>query len=101
VHWSLDDFPYFSWREGGGLMSDPATVSAIWMGEFRAALDEGGHVTYTAHPEITGRRYRFAAFQELVRSIRSSADVWFSTHRELSQLVRRSTEGPSPASTAL
>jgi hypothetical protein len=36
-----------------------------------------------------------------VRSIRSSADVWFSTHRELSQLVRRSTEGPSPASTAL
>ena len=98
VHWSLDDFPYFSWREGGGLMSDPAAVSAIWMGEFRAALDEGGHVTYTAHPEITGRRYRFAAFQELVRSIRSSADVWFSTHGELSQLVRRSTEGRSPAS---
>ena len=101
VHWSLDDFPYFSWREGGGLMSDPAAVSAIWMGEFRAALDEGGHVTYTAHPEITGRRYRFAAFQELVRSIRSSADVWFSTHGELSRLVRRSTEGRSPASPPL
>ena len=95
-------FPLFQLARGrGGLMSDPATVSAIWMGEFRAALDEGGHVTYTAHPEITGRRYRFAAFQELVRTIRSSADVWFSTHGELSQLVRRRTEGRSPASPAL
>jgi peptidoglycan-N-acetylglucosamine deacetylase len=101
VHWSLDDFPYYSWREAtGGLMSDPATVSAIWMSEFRAALQEGGHVTYTAHPEITGRRSRFAAFQELVRSIRTSADVWFSTHGELARLVRASTTGQSPPAPA-
>ena len=99
VHWSLDDFPYYSWGEGrGGLMSDPATVSAVWMSEFRTARRQGGHVTYTAHPEITGRRSRFAAFEELVRSIRSTADVWFSTHGELARLVRRSTEGRSPAS---
>jgi hypothetical protein len=63
------------------------------MSEFGAALLEGGHVTYTAHPEITGRRSRFAAFEELVRSIRSSADVWFSTHGELSALVRTSAAG--------
>jgi peptidoglycan-N-acetylglucosamine deacetylase len=98
VHWSLDDFPYYSWREGnGGLMSDPATVAAIWMSEFRTALQEGGHVTYTAHPEVTGRRSRFAAFQDLVHSIRSRADVWFSMHGELSRLVRAG--GASQSST--
>jgi peptidoglycan-N-acetylglucosamine deacetylase len=96
VHWSLDDFPYYSWREaGGGLMSDPATVSGIWMSEFRAALQEGGHVTYTAHPEVTGRRSRFGAFQELVSSIHSSADVWFSTHGEVSRLVRAGSDDRS------
>jgi peptidoglycan-N-acetylglucosamine deacetylase len=101
VHWSLDDFPYYSWGEArGGLMSDPATVSAVWTSEFEAALQEGGHVTYTAHPEITGRRYRFAAFQELVRSMRSSADVWFSTHEELSRLVLSSGASQSSASPA-
>jgi peptidoglycan/xylan/chitin deacetylase (PgdA/CDA1 family) len=101
VHWSLDDFPYYSWREAsGGLMSDPATVSAIWMSEFRAALQEGGHVTYTAHPEITGRRSRFGAFQELVRSIRSSGDVWFSTHGEVSRLMQGGADGQSSATPA-
>ena len=99
VHWSLDDFPYYSWGEGrGGLMSDPATLSAVWMSEFRAAWREGGHVTYTAHPEITGRRSRFAAFEDLVRSIRSSGDVCFSTHAELSELVRSNAVRQSAAS---
>jgi len=89
VHWSLDDFPYYSWREsGGGLMADPGTVGAIWLSEFKGALREGGHVTYTAHPEISGRRARFEALQRLVDTIRSSADVWFATHGEVAQLVR-------------
>lgn len=89
VHWSLDDFPYYSWREAtGGLMSDPATVSAIWMSEFRVALSEGGHVTYTVHPEVSGRRSRFEALQALVDTMRSTANVWFATHGEVARLVR-------------
>jgi peptidoglycan-N-acetylglucosamine deacetylase len=94
VHWSLDDFPYYSWREAkGGLMSDPSTVSAIWMSEFRVALSEGGHVTYTAHPEISGRRSRFEALQAFVGAMRSTASVWFATHGEVARLVRNSTPG--------
>jgi peptidoglycan-N-acetylglucosamine deacetylase len=89
VHWSLDDFPYYSWKEtNGGPMTHPATVSAIWMGEFRVALSEGGHVTYTAHPEVIGRRARFEALQQLVDAMRSTASTWFCTHGEMAALVR-------------
>jgi peptidoglycan/xylan/chitin deacetylase (PgdA/CDA1 family) len=94
VHWSLDDFPYYSWGEAaGGLMSDPSVLSAVWMSEFRVALREGGHVTYTAHPEISGRRSRFEAFQSFVEGMRSTADVWFATHGEIAGLLRASVEG--------
>ena len=94
VHWALDDFPYYSWREAiGGMMSDPSTVSAIWMSEFRVALREGGHVTYTAHPEISGRRSRFEALQALVDGMRATANVWFATHGEIARLLRGGLEG--------
>ena len=96
VHWSLDDFPYYSWPEvQGGPLSDPAVVSAIWLSEFRVALAESGHVTYTAHPEVSGRRSRFEALKALVETMCSTADVWFATHKELAQLVRARTE-PAP-----
>jgi peptidoglycan/xylan/chitin deacetylase (PgdA/CDA1 family) len=94
VHWSLDDFPYYSWGEAkAAVMADPSTVAAIWMSEFRVALREGGHVTYTAHPEITGRRSRFEAFQSLVDTIGSTAKVWFATHAEVARLVRAGVQG--------
>jgi peptidoglycan/xylan/chitin deacetylase (PgdA/CDA1 family) len=88
VHWSLDDFPYYSWQEANrGPMSDPATVSAIWLAEFREALLEGGHVTYTAHPEVSGRRSRIEALKALIDEMQSTDNVWFATHGEIADLV--------------
>ena len=71
VHWSLDDWPYYSWQSGRGLLSDPAAVGAVWLGEFREALAEGGHVTYTFHPEVSGRR-RVAALRQLLEHMSST-----------------------------
>ncbi len=102
VHWSLDDFPYYGWSErGGGLLSDPAVVSAVWSAEFRQALAEGGQVTYTAHPEITGRRSRFEAFARVIDEMRNTPGVWFATHAELARHVRPQLErAPSDAAPA-
>lgn len=97
VHWSLDDFPYYSWQEDSkGPMSDPSAVMAVWRGELREALAEGGHVTYTAHPAVSGRRTRFEALKAFVHEACSLENVWFATHGEVARLVR-SSEDPVKA----
>ena len=89
VHWSLDDFPYYSWQDSDkGPMSDPAAVAAVWVSEFREAVAEGGHVTYTAHPEVSGRRSRLEALRRFVAEMRSVDKVWFATHGEVAELVQ-------------
>ncbi len=91
VHWSMDDVPYYSGPDvTGGPLSDPAMMSEVWLSEFRVALLEGGHVTYTAHPEVSGRRSRFEALKELVETISGTSNVWFATHHELARHVRAS-----------
>jgi peptidoglycan/xylan/chitin deacetylase (PgdA/CDA1 family) len=87
VHWSLDDWPYYSWQSGKGLLSDPAVVGAVWLREFREALAERGHVTYTLHPEVSGRRSRFAALRELMEHMSSTGQVWFASHGEVARLL--------------
>jgi peptidoglycan-N-acetylglucosamine deacetylase len=46
VHWRLDDVPYFT------RFAHPRDVLAIWTAEHEHAP---GHLTYTIHPEVTGR----------------------------------------------
>jgi peptidoglycan-N-acetylglucosamine deacetylase len=57
VHWRLDDVPYFM------RLADPREVLAIWTAEFDHA---DGHITYTIHPELTGRGHRFTLLEGLL-----------------------------------
>jgi peptidoglycan-N-acetylglucosamine deacetylase len=57
VHWRLDDVPYFS------ALRDPREVLAIWTAEHDAA---DHHLTYTMHPEITGRGHRITLLEGLL-----------------------------------
>jgi peptidoglycan/xylan/chitin deacetylase (PgdA/CDA1 family) len=58
VHWRLDDVPYWlAYR-------DPREVLAIWRAEFDHA--DGGHITYTIHPEHTGRGHRLTLLDGLL-----------------------------------
>jgi peptidoglycan/xylan/chitin deacetylase (PgdA/CDA1 family) len=57
VHWRLDDVPYFT------ALRDPREVLAIWKAEHDAA---DHHVTYTMHPEITGRGHRLTLLEGLL-----------------------------------
>lgn len=81
VHWSLDDWPYYSWRDGvGGPLSRPSAPLEVWRTELVEAKAEGGFVTYTFHPAVSGRRYRFAQLRELVRSVSEDQAAWTTTH---------------------
>jgi peptidoglycan-N-acetylglucosamine deacetylase len=57
VHWRLDDVPYFT------ALRDPREVLAIWTAEHDAA---DHHLTYTIHPEVTGRGHRIALLERLL-----------------------------------
>jgi peptidoglycan/xylan/chitin deacetylase (PgdA/CDA1 family) len=61
VHWRLDDVPYWlAYR-------DPREVLAIWTAEHDHA--DGGHITYTIHPEHTGRGHRLTLLDGLLDHI--------------------------------
>jgi peptidoglycan/xylan/chitin deacetylase (PgdA/CDA1 family) len=57
VHWRLDDVPYWT------ALRDPREVLAIWAAEHDSA---DGHLTYTIHPELTGRGHRLALLDGLL-----------------------------------
>ncbi len=94
VHWSLDDWPHFAWNiDAGGQMTDPGMVLATWLAEFESALRERRHVTYTMHPEIIGRGYRFELLRRLVETLSASGSVWFATHAEVAEVVYTQAAG--------
>jgi peptidoglycan-N-acetylglucosamine deacetylase len=87
VHWSLDDWPYFSFfNNAGGALMNADVPMRVWLEEFMSAQADGRHVTYTLHPEIIGRGYRFAAFRRFVENVAAHAP-WFTTHRDLARLA--------------
>jgi peptidoglycan-N-acetylglucosamine deacetylase len=57
VHWRLDDVPYWA------ALRDPREVLAIWTAEHEHA---SGHLTYTIHPELTGRGHRLSLLEGLL-----------------------------------
>jgi peptidoglycan-N-acetylglucosamine deacetylase len=64
VHWRLDDVPYWT------ALRDPREVLAIWTAEHDHA--GGEHVTYTIHPEHTGRGHRLALLDGLLAHVGST-----------------------------
>jgi peptidoglycan-N-acetylglucosamine deacetylase len=60
VHWRLDDVPYWLAQR------DPRDVLAIWSAEHDHA---NGHITYTIHPEHTGRGHRLTLLDGLLDHI--------------------------------
>ena len=84
MHWSLDDWPRFGWNiDGGGNVADPDELRRAWIAEFESALAERRHTSFTMHPEVIGRPYRLAQFEQVVEHMAASGDVWFARMDEV------------------
>jgi peptidoglycan/xylan/chitin deacetylase (PgdA/CDA1 family) len=78
VHWDLDDVPY------AGAHHSPRHVLAIWTAEADHARAEQRHLTYTIHPDITGRPHRLALLQGLLEHLHAH-DTPTHTHAEVAR----------------
>jgi len=91
VEWVRDDAVYFMMHRFQGLRpyTPPADVFDIFRRELDAAYDEGGLCQLTFHPHIIGYRSRIWIVEELIRHAQAKGDVWFGTHAEVAEWVRR------------
>jgi len=87
VEWILDDAPLFDPR--GTSYMNPRDVARVWMDEFDKAYDEGTMFVLTMHPHITGHRSRIIALEQLIAHIEAKGHVWWATHGEAAEYVRK------------
>lgn len=87
VEWILDDAPLFNPQ--GNAYSSPRDVAQVWIDEFDRAWSEGTMFLLTMHPHIVGHRSRIVALELLIAHIRSKGGVWWGTHREAAEYVKR------------
>jgi peptidoglycan/xylan/chitin deacetylase (PgdA/CDA1 family) len=90
VEWMRDDGAYLIMNrfEAVRPYTAPADVYDIFRREFDAAYVEGGIFQLTMHPHVTGYRSRIWILEELIRHARSCSDVWFATHRDVTDWAR-------------
>ena len=94
VEWILDDAPLFDPR--GDRYSPPREVAKVWMDEFDKAYKEGTMVVFTMHPHISGHRSRIVALEMLIAHIKSKPGVWFATHGDAAEYVRKEAKLGEP-----
>jgi peptidoglycan/xylan/chitin deacetylase (PgdA/CDA1 family) len=98
VQWIMDDAPLFRHVYGAGnVIADPARVFDLWSREFAAMHRENGCYVLTCHPFVIGRASRIALVEDLVRFMRRSSGVWFTTGEEIARWhAQRPTAAASP-----
>ena len=76
VHWGLDDYPHFgSVEDDLGPMRDPREVFEIWWIEVESAIAERRTTSFCFHPEVIGRAWTFAPFEQFVRRLHDDPRV--------------------------
>ena len=87
VEWILDDAPLFNPQ--GDRYSPPRDVAQVWIDEFDKAHEERTMFVLTMHPHIVGHRSRIVALEHLIAHIRRKGNVWWATHGEVAEYVRK------------
>ena len=84
----LDDAPYYG--AASGSLPSPELVDKIFRAEFDVAYEEGGLYVLTMHPHYTGHRSRVLWLEKLILYMKSKPGVWFATHEEIAQYLKKS-----------
>jgi peptidoglycan/xylan/chitin deacetylase (PgdA/CDA1 family) len=83
----LDDAPYYG--AASGSLPSPELVDKIFRAEFDVAYEEGGLYVLTMHPHYTGHRSRVLWLEKLIVYMKSKPGVWFATHEEVAQYLKK------------
>lgn len=94
VEWILDDAPLFDPR--GQSYMNPRNVALVWIDEFDRAYAEGTMVVFTMHPHVIGHRSRMVALELLIAHIKTRPGVWFATHKDVAEYVRKEAKLGEP-----
>ncbi len=91
VDWVRDDAVYllFNREPATRPWTSPEAVFDIFRREFDAAFDEGGVCQLVFHPFVIGYRSRIWILDQLIAHAKSRGNVWFPTHADLADWVRR------------
>ncbi len=87
VEWILDDAPLMNPR--GTNYANPRQLLEVLKDEFDMAYEEGTMFLMTMHPHVIGHRSRVVILDELIRYIKSKDKVWFATHQEAAEYVKK------------
>jgi len=81
----------------GGILT-PDDVLDAWKAEFDRAYEEGTTFLLITHPHIIGQRSRIVVLEKLIAHMKSRPNVWFATHRQAAEYVKKQLEtSPSAA----
>lgn len=94
MEWIRDDAPYFMMTRYGPYR--PYTPPRAWVeimkDEFDSAYADGAVFQLVCHPHIIGHRSRMLMLRELVEHMQAHDNVWYATHGEIADYVRRSAD---------
>ena len=91
VEWIRDDAPLLNPQ--GERYSAPRDLLQVWQDEFDKAYEEGGMFLLTMHPQMIGHRSRIVVLEQLIEHILRKPGVWFATHRDAAEYVKRAAGG--------
>ncbi|WP_214415287.1 polysaccharide deacetylase family protein [Sphaerisporangium fuscum] len=102
VSWSLDDYPYFEFRQtASGVLPglrNPDGVFGNWLGDIDYMLREepGGVCVLTCHPQVIGRGHRMLGLERLLDAC-LERPLAFRTCLDTARAFRSASGGPEPA----
>ena len=101
VSWSLDDFPHFEYLWTAthlqqGLMRTDG-VLANWLDDFRYMTQtvEWGILTYTFHPQVSGRGHRMLMLERLIEGLRDLGAIFTRMDAAVAEFDQRSPFQPN------
>ncbi len=95
VSWSLDDYPHFEYVRGPAYvlpgLRRAADVLENWVDDFRylARTAEWGVLTYTFHPQVSGRGHRMLALERLIEALASLGATFVRMDAAAEEFARR------------
>jgi len=93
TEWAMDDWPQYTYNSEIGFMmqvNSPDRAMEVWLAEFEAAWEYGGHWISVWHPFVSGRLARCSRIDKMIRYMMDKGGVWFASLGEIASYVNES-----------